>query len=63
GRNGYLSENGEEAFAAKVVEALSDEASLAVIAETAQKTLCRTWEDVVTEVKGRYIQILSRWES
>ena len=63
GQNGYLSENREEAFAAKVVEALGDEAAHARIAENAQKTLCRTWEDVVAEVKDRYIQILSRWES
>ena len=63
GQNGYLSENREEAFAAKVVEALGDETSYARISENAQKTLCRTWEDVVTEVKERYIQILSRWES
>lgn len=62
-KNGYLSENNQDAFAAKVIEALSDEASLAVISEQAQKTLCRTWEDVVTEVKERYLQILSRWES
>ncbi|MHB0897585.1 MAG: glycosyltransferase [Spirochaetales bacterium] len=63
GQNGYLSENREEAFAAKVVEALGDQANLASIAETAQKTLCRTWEDVVTEVKERYVRILSRWEN
>ena len=63
GQNGYLSENREEAFAAKVVEALGDQANLAVIAEAAQKTLCRTWEDVVTEVKERYVRILSRWGS
>jgi len=63
GQNGYLSENREEAFAAKVVAALSDEATNAAVAEAAQKTLCRTWEDVVTEVKERYIKILSRWEN
>jgi len=63
GQNGYLSENREEAFAAKVIEALNDEANLATIAKAAQNTLCRNWEDVVTEVKERYIQILSSWES
>jgi glycosyltransferase involved in cell wall biosynthesis len=63
GQNGYLSENREEAFAAKVIEALQDEANLAIIAKAAQNTLCRNWEDVVTEVKKRYVQILSSWES
>ena len=63
GQNGYLSENREEAFAAKVVEALGDQTKLEAIAEKAQKTLCRTWEDVVTEVKERYIRILSCWEN
>jgi len=61
GVNGYLAENGAEAFAAKVTEALGDRAALADVALKAQKTLCRTWEDVVVEVKERYLQILDRW--
>jgi glycosyltransferase involved in cell wall biosynthesis len=60
GQNGYLSINMEDAFSAKVIEALSDEAKLAAIAGEAQRTLCRTWEDVLAEVKDRYIQILAR---
>lgn len=60
GQNGYLSENRKEAFSAIVIEALSDETKLAAIAEAAQRTLCRSWEDVVAEVKDRYIQILAK---
>jgi len=63
GENGYLSENGLEAFSATVLAALDDGEARAAIAEQAQKTLCRTWENVVGEVRERYLQILSRWES
>ncbi|MCE1194872.1 glycosyltransferase [bacterium] len=61
--NGYVSENSQEAFSAKVLEALDDDVKRAGIALNAQKTLCRTWENVVGEVRERYLQILSRWES
>lgn len=61
--NGYLSENDLEAFSATVLDALGDDAARAAIAERAQATLCRTWENVVREVRDRYLQILSRWES
>lgn len=63
GENGYLSENSLEAFSATVVKALGDGESREAIAERAQKTLCRTWEDVVGEVRERYLKILSRWEN
>lgn len=63
GHNGYVSENRSEAFSAKVLEALNDNVKRAEIAKSAQKTLCRTWENVVEEVRERYLQILSRWES
>lgn len=60
GLNGYLSDNNEEAFSAMVLEALSDETKLATIGQAAQKTLCRTWEDVMAEVRNRYLQILAK---
>lgn len=61
GENGYLAENSQEAFSARVIGALVDSETRQTIAENAQKTLCRTWEDVVGEVKGKYLSILSRW--
>jgi 1,2-diacylglycerol 3-alpha-glucosyltransferase len=61
GINGYLSENDTSAYAAKVIEALQDERTRAEIGVAAQKSLCRTWEDVLKEVKGRYLRILDRW--
>jgi glycosyltransferase involved in cell wall biosynthesis len=62
GENGYLSENDGEAFAQRIVQALGDQDKHRQIAESAQKTLCRTWKDVVSEVKDRYLKILDRWE-
>ncbi|HCO48038.1 MAG TPA: glycosyl transferase, partial [Spirochaetaceae bacterium] len=61
GENGYLSENDGEAFALKVVEAIRDRTKLDAVAMEAQRTLCRTWEDVLLEVKERYLAILGRW--
>lgn len=61
GENGFLSENRNEAYSARVIQALSDRSALAMVAEGAQKTLCRTWEDVLHEVKDRYLKILERW--
>lgn len=61
GDNGYLSENNREAFIAKVVEALLDESTRALIGDNAQKTLCRTWENVLHEVKDKYQAILAGW--
>lgn len=61
GVNGYISENSEEAFASKIIEALNDGEGRREISGNAQKTLCRTWENVLYEVKGKYEAILSRW--
>ncbi len=62
GENGYLCENDREAFAQRIVQALGDDEKHRKIAENAQRTLCRTWKDVVSEVKDRYLKILDRWE-
>lgn len=61
GENGYLAENSQEAFSVRVIEALTDSETRQTISGNAQKTLCRTWEDVVGEVKAKYLSILSRW--
>jgi glycosyltransferase involved in cell wall biosynthesis len=63
GENGFLSENSVDAFVARVVWALSHSEDLRRVSENAQKTLCRTWEDVVREVKVKYLDILSHWAS
>lgn len=61
GENGFLAEDRLEGFVEKVAGALEDREALTRAAEGAQRTLCRTWEDVVREVKERYLDILSRW--
>lgn len=61
GVNGYVSENSEEAFASKIIGVLNDGEGRREISANAQKTLCRTWENVLYEVKGKYEEILSHW--
>ena len=61
GENGFLADRDGEAFSARVVEILRDPRSLELAGFGAQRTLCRTWEDVVREVRDRYLDILSRW--
>jgi 1,2-diacylglycerol 3-alpha-glucosyltransferase len=61
GENGLLAEGGPEDFAAKVIEALGAPGLLERAGLGAQRSLCRSWEDVVGEVRERYLSILSRW--
>jgi len=60
-KNGFLCSEHTDDFAQTIVKVLSDPGTLAQVAAHAQKTLCRTWEDVATEVAGRYRSILERW--
>ncbi len=59
--NGYLAKNDIEDFAKTVLHALHDREKLLMVAEKAQQTLCRTWENVAQEVSKRYRAILNRW--
>jgi 1,2-diacylglycerol 3-alpha-glucosyltransferase len=61
GENGYLSDEDEEAFAATAVRILSDRPALERAGLGAQRSLCRSWEHVVREVRERYLSILARW--
>jgi glycosyltransferase involved in cell wall biosynthesis len=61
GENGFLAENEEAPFAARIIAILRDRAGLQKAAYGAQLSLCRSWEDVVREAKDRYLAILSRW--
>jgi glycosyltransferase involved in cell wall biosynthesis len=58
--NGFLAENGAEAFGVRVAEVIQDPASLKRAGEGAQRTLCRSWEDVAREVRHKYLAILSQ---
>jgi len=59
--NGFLCSENTADFAQTILKALSDHAMLSRIADNAQNTLCRTWEDVAMEVAERYHSILNRW--
>ena len=59
--NGFLAENDSAAFSAKIVEVLKDAHLLEQAGFGAQRTLCRSWEDVLREVRDRYLEILSHW--
>lgn len=56
--NGFISGNNEEAFAEKIMEILDDKEKLKIVGERAQKTIYRSWEDIVDEVKLRYIELI-----
>jgi glycosyltransferase involved in cell wall biosynthesis len=61
GENGFLADQDLESFSKRVVSILKDQRARELAGYGAQRTLCRTWEDVVREVRDRYLAILSRW--
>lgn len=61
GENGFLAENDSVAYSEKIISILQDGHCLETAGFGAQRTLCRTWEDVVHEVRNRYLDILARW--
>lgn len=60
-KNGFLCSEDKADFVNTIVRALSDKDTLKKVGNEAQRTLCRTWENVVGEVKTRYQDILARW--
>jgi glycosyltransferase involved in cell wall biosynthesis len=60
GVNGFLADDDVDAFAAEVVRILEDRVSLESAGREAQRSLCRSWEHVVREVRDRYLSILAR---
>ncbi len=60
GLNGFLADEECEAFAETVVKILGDRQGREAAGQGARASLCRSWEDVVREVKGRYLSLLSR---
>ncbi len=59
--NGFLAKNDLNAFSARLVEVLKNQHLRERAGLGAQRSLCRSWEDVVSEVRNRYLGILSRW--
>ncbi len=56
--NGFISKNNEEAFAQRIIEIIADKEKLKSAGERAQKTIYKSWEDIVDEVKLRYIELI-----
>lgn len=63
GVNGWLTEPTPEAYARRIVTLANDPATIAQVGKEARKTLCRTWDSVMTEVFERYNKIIEQYES
>ena len=61
GVNGFLSENNQEAFAARITQVLQDRLLLGKVSVQASETLARSWEDIAGEVSDRYSSIIKRY--
>ncbi len=58
--NGFLSDNEPAQYARRIKEILMQPETLKQTGENASLTLCRTWEEIVQEVKDRYIHLIRR---
>ncbi|MBL8968217.1 MAG: glycosyltransferase [Spirochaetaceae bacterium] len=61
GENGFLSPNDPVDYAARIVSIVGDRRGLETAGFGAQRTLCKSWEDVLREVRDQYLEILSHW--
>ena len=61
GRNGFLAPNHLDAYSERAIEILKDRRALEAAGAGAQASLCRSWEDVVRQARGRYKEILEGW--
>jgi glycosyltransferase involved in cell wall biosynthesis len=61
GYNGFLAERDLEAYSERAVVILQDGRALAEAGLGAQRTLCRSWVNVLGQVRDRYLEILSKW--
>jgi 1,2-diacylglycerol 3-alpha-glucosyltransferase len=60
-KNGFLAEADAEAFADRVVQVIQDPELLKRAGRGAQRTLCRSWEEVAREIRWKYLDILAEW--
>ncbi len=60
--NGLLSDNDSISYANKIIQVIEDKTALKKIGEKAKLTIARNWEDIVDEVNGRYIEIISNYK-
>jgi 1,2-diacylglycerol 3-alpha-glucosyltransferase len=60
GRSGFLAENDVEAYSERAIAIVRDRRTLEGAGIGAQRSLCRSWEDVLRQVRDRYLEILAR---
>jgi glycosyltransferase involved in cell wall biosynthesis len=60
GVNGFLAENSVDAYAEKLSFLMENPRIVRKVGKKAKKTLSRSWEEIVDEVKDRYISLINR---
>lgn len=63
GYNGFLISNTKESLAKKLIDLLKNREYIKKIGENARRTIYKSWEDIVKQVKERYIQIIKEWKN
>ena len=63
GRNGFISEENADAFAAAILNAINDRSALAQTGERASKEVYLSWDDSVANAYKRYEEIYAEWNS
>lgn len=63
GRNGFISEENADAFAATIQNAISDRSALAQKGEVAAKEVYLSWDDSVANAYKRYLEIYEEWNA
>ena len=63
GRNGYVSEENADAFAAVILNAVKDRSALAHMGEMAAREVYLSWDDSVANAYKRYEEIYYEWNS
>ena len=61
GRNGFISEENPDAFAAKILDAVHDREFLAQTGELSAKEVYLSWDDAVANAYKRYEEIYDDW--
>lgn len=63
GVNGFLAEDNDEAFAAKIEQAITDPDVLKTIGQNASRDLYIHWKDCTFKLHERYCEIIDEWRN
>lgn len=63
GRNGFISEENPDAFAASIIAAVGDREHLAQVGERAAEEVYLSWDDAVADAYRRYEEIYDDWRA